>query len=300
MPQEIYTNNIELRGSLTQTGTDTVLPKYDNILSNVTSNSASWNSVYSNVNANSANAVSVYSSVNTASANWNSAYDNIGNGSSVYSNVNANSANWDSVYSNVNANSANAVSVYSSVNTASANWDSVYSNVNANSATYATRDYAYSTYLSLTGGTISGDLTINENVTITKNLSVFGETTYIETKISTASAVLIDTNTTEDALRIVQQGSGYAIRIDDSKPDSTPFVVDSTGKVGVGTTDITSEVTVAGSVSSNGTVYANALNFNTVTFAGTQSTATSISAINDFIPITIGGNTKYIRLYDIA
>jgi len=272
MPQEIYTNNIELRGSFTQTGTDTILPKYDNILSNVTSNSASWNSVYSNVNANSANAASVYSSVNAASANWNSAYESIGTSNSIYSNVNANSANWDSVYSNVNTNSA----------------------------TYATRDYAYSTYLSLTGGTISGDLTINENVTITKNLSVFGETTYIETKISTASAVLIDTNTADDALRIVQQGSGYAIRIEDSKPDGSPFVIDSTGKVGVGTTSPTAEVTVAGSVSSNGTVYTNALNFNTVTFAGTQSTATSISAINDFIPITIGGNTKYIRLYDIA
>ena len=49
--------------------------------------------------------------------------------------------------------------------------------------------------------------------------------------------VLINSNSANDALRINQIGSGNAFVVEDSaNPDATPFVIDSSGKVGIGTT----------------------------------------------------------------
>jgi len=49
--------------------------------------------------------------------------------------------------------------------------------------------------------------------------------------------VTIDTNSSGPALKITQTGTGYAIRVQDSvDPDVTPFVIDNTGLVGLGTT----------------------------------------------------------------
>jgi hypothetical protein len=46
---------------------------------------------------------------------------------------------------------------------------------------------------------------------------------------------IIDTTNTAPALRVTQKGTGDAIRVEDSTtPDSTSFVVDSQGKVGIG------------------------------------------------------------------
>jgi len=46
----------------------------------------------------------------------------------------------------------------------------------------------------------------------------------------------ITVNTSSDALRITQNGSGNALYIEDVATDATPFVVSSTGVVGIGTT----------------------------------------------------------------
>jgi microcystin-dependent protein len=49
--------------------------------------------------------------------------------------------------------------------------------------------------------------------------------------------VTIDTNSSSPALKITQTGTGYALRVQDSAdPDSTPLVIDNTGKLGLGTT----------------------------------------------------------------
>lgn len=48
---------------------------------------------------------------------------------------------------------------------------------------------------------------------------------------------VIDTSTSVAALRITQRGSGEALRVeDDTNPDSTPFVIDASGNVGIGVT----------------------------------------------------------------
>lgn len=47
----------------------------------------------------------------------------------------------------------------------------------------------------------------------------------------------IDVNSSSSALRITQTGSGNALLVEDSaNPDSSPFVVDASGNVGIGTT----------------------------------------------------------------
>ena len=48
--------------------------------------------------------------------------------------------------------------------------------------------------------------------------------------------VSVDVDSSEAALRVTQLGAGLALRVEDSaNPDSTPFVVDASGNVGVGT-----------------------------------------------------------------
>lgn len=53
----------------------------------------------------------------------------------------------------------------------------------------------------------------------------------------TVNQVIEVTDNTNAALRVTQLGTGYALRVEDStNPDSTPFVVDASGNVGIGTT----------------------------------------------------------------
>jgi hypothetical protein len=75
---------------------------------------------------------------------------------------------------------------------------------------------------------------------------------------ATGARVNISANSTEDALRITQTGSGNALVVEDSaNPDASPFVVDANGNVlkGITTVDTTTPVSTSGTgvmVSSNG------------------------------------------------
>ena len=75
--------------------------------------------------------------------------------------VRTNSANWNSVYTSVKDTSANWNSVYTSVKGTSANWDSVYTTYNKNSAECATIQFANNKFLPLSGGIVTGDLTVD-------------------------------------------------------------------------------------------------------------------------------------------
>ncbi len=64
---------------------------------------------------------------------------------------------------------------------------------------------------------------------------------------SLAADLVISGSTSGDALRITQTGSGNALKVEDSaNPDSTPFVVDASGKVGIATTSPAQELHVVG------------------------------------------------------
>jgi len=133
-------------------------------------NSTMWNSGFTSVSKASANWDSVYSSVKDTSGNWDSVYTSVLNTSanwdSVYSSVLNTSANWDSVYTSVKNTSGNWNSVYTSVNPVSSNWNSVYSTYNKNSATYATIEFSNNKFLPLSGGTITGDLIVDNTLQV--------------------------------------------------------------------------------------------------------------------------------------
>jgi len=102
----------------------------------------------------------------------------------------------------------------------------------------ASTSYVNTNFIPVSGGTITG------------SLSVLGTTTYVDTNVAVASAMYIDTSSTETALRVTQSGSGDAIRVEDStNPDTTPFIVKSDGLVGIGTADPNEKLTVVGNVS---------------------------------------------------
>lgn len=82
------------------------------------------------------------------------------------------------------------------------------------------------------------------------------------TAINVTGDSVIDVDTPGNALRITQRGIGNALVVEDSaNPDSTPFVVNNIGRVGIGTTAPTAELDVNGiikgtniTVTSTGTI----------------------------------------------
>jgi hypothetical protein len=58
---------------------------------------------------------------------------------------------------------------------------------------------------------------------------------------------VIDASTSVAALRITQRGSGEAFRVEDeTNPDSTPFIINATGNVGIGTASPTAKLDIIG------------------------------------------------------
>lgn len=113
----------------------------------------------------------------------------------------------------------------------------------------------------------------------------------------------IAVNSSSDALRINQLGSGNALVVEDeATPDSTPFVVASDGKVGIGTTNPSSPLYVVGNTFITGILTANRIissvygEFTGGTVSGTNlvGTALSISGISTFTngPVLIGSGNS--------
>jgi len=102
---------------------------------------------------------------------------------------------------------------------------------------------------------------------------------------SLSGNVTIDTNSANPALKITQTGTGPAIRVQDSAdPDATPFVIDATGKVGVGTVSPAELLTVSNGnllfTSSGGTAYFKVTPTNTETTLNAESTRDLVLSTN--------------------
>jgi len=67
--------------------------------------------------------------------------------------------------------------------------------------------------------------------------------------VNLIDASSISANSSSNALRITQTGSGNALVVEDeANPDATPFVVSATGNVGIGTSSSTSKLDVRGDI----------------------------------------------------
>ena len=85
-------------------------------------------------------------------------------------------------------------------------------------------------------GTFFGDLSGNAtNITASSNTSLTSLSNL--TTVGTLGSLIVSGATAGDLVRITQTGAGNAFVVEDStNPDSSPFVIDSAGKVGIGGT----------------------------------------------------------------
>lgn len=162
----------------------------------------------------------------------------------------------------IKRNSANTLWINTNTN----DWDSVYTTVQSNSSSNwdnsAVTSYINNNFLPINGGTLTG------------NLSVLGDLVYVDTSVAVVSTMYIDTNAAIDpALRITQRGSGDVIRVEDSdNPDSTPFVINSDGMVGIGVSFPNQKLTVSGNISSTGSYYGDGSNLTGIVAGDTEAT----------------------------
>ena len=115
-------------------------------------------------------------------------------------------------------------------------------NYNGSSLTLTASTVSTSAQLN-TGGNISvtGSLNVSDDSTTRTNLGLGTIATQDSDSITvtggtaTLGALTVSGSDSGDLVRITQTGSGNALVVEDSaNPDSTPFVVDSSGKVGIG------------------------------------------------------------------
>lgn len=101
------------------------------------------------------------------------------------------------------------------------NWNTAYSWGNHASAGYLT---------SLTGALLTGDIGVTVQAYDADTTKNDVANTF------TANQVISVTDNTNSALRVTQTGTGNALLVEDAtNPDSTPFVINASGNVGIGT-----------------------------------------------------------------
>lgn len=102
--------------------------------------------------------------------------------------------------------------------------------------------------------TFFSDAFFKQNLTVTGNLSVLGDSTIIETTIAATSALSITNAGSGPALVVTQTGSNdIATFFDDS---NTALIIKDGGNVGIGTSVPNEKLTVLGNISASNTIYA--------------------------------------------
>jgi len=108
---------------------------------------------------------------------------------------------------------------------------------------------------------------------------------------STSIAGLFSGTTSDDMVRITQLGTGNALVVEDeTNPDATPFVIDNSGQVGIGTTIPTRLLNIEGIDARVRYVETNATTDNRVWNVGVDGGEFYWQAINDS---AIGGGSKF-------
>jgi len=122
-------------------------------------------------------------------------------------------------------------------------------------------------------------------------LSVKADLNVANTFIST-NVFSVDTSTT--AVRITQTGSGNALLVEDSSStDSTPFVINNSGSVGIGTATPDAKLTVA----SGGVIFNTTLDVTENTIIGTEASE-KLLFVNGFLQVTNLLETENLYVLD--
>lgn len=206
-----------------------------------------WSAAWTHLSANSALYTSISNIVSSHSANWDDSYTLL-----VYK-----SAGWDFAYSSLSANSAF--------------YDAAYAYIAANSARL-TQPELDSRYVKLSGDTMTGDLTVpnlfvTNDTTMFGNLSVLGSLTYLDSVVTTASALSVINYGTGPALTVVQHGAQPVATFRDA--EGGYMTIADTGKVGIKTQTPNVELTVVGDISATGNIYGNiTISANNIAAAG--------------------------------
>ena len=100
--------------------------------------------------------------------------------------------------------------------------------------------------------TFAGITTVTGETLFAKQLNVSGVSTFIN-NVTFNNNISITASSSGDLLRLTQTGTGNALFVEDeTTPNSTPFVINNAGSVGVGTTLPLAKLHVVGSILTSG------------------------------------------------
>jgi hypothetical protein len=139
----------------------------------------------------------------------------------------------------------------------------------------------------------SGYAELQGDLTITGNLSVFGDSSIIQTTTTVTSAFSIENSGTQTALTVNQRGTQNVASFKDD--GITTLSINNGGRVGINTDAPNQALTVVGSVSSAGIVYTEDVIF---TNAFVQTFVSPATATGEFLILNINGANRAIRLWD--
>jgi hypothetical protein len=178
-------------------------------------------------------------------------------------------------------------------------------NYNGSSLTLTASTVSTSAQLN-TGGNVSvtGSLNVSDDSTTRTNLGLGTIATQDSDSITvtggtaTLGALTVSGSDSGDLVRITQTGTGNALVVEDSaNPDSTPFVVDASGHVGIGTSSPSYNIDVKGStgISAQRATDTDRL---IMQFTGFTSYANSAGAYNNisFTHLNNSGSVERMRI----
>jgi hypothetical protein len=211
-----------------------------------------WNSVYTTTRANSA----VWQGSADAQVQELS-----GILQSTYTTVNSNSAtSWNYQGTDLKDLSGNWQTTYTTVSSLSSRWDEVYTSYNQNSADYVNFQYVDGKFLPLTGGTVTGAIRFNNDVTVYGNLTATGISYFSNTVYTTTSALsIVNLSNTGPAFYVANNGTGDLASFYDLDQNVEVFHVGGSNgsfpNVGVKTSFPNKDLTVQGEISASGDIW---------------------------------------------
>ena len=230
------------------------------------------------------------------SEKWDAAYSYSSNTSALIlgdlTNLATNSSRWDNTWTAVYPNSAN--------------WNNTYSSYSTNSANFATIPYVNTNFLSISGGSLSGNLDVGGNLTVYGTLCALSGINFNGSTVFTSSSSLSVINFgVGPALYVAQRGGagGIATFLDNY---GTVFYIGnrigsfSLGAVGINTSIPNKELTVVGDISATGIIYISSDN-NSISWYSAYNFNNSTSALilgdlTDIANTSATWNTAYTNV----